>query len=114
LTTRMPSHKNKKHSSQKHIKKALLRTLWAELQWKGQTPLTLWSEFIPQSERVRLGEVRSIVAEDRVEVGWGGNRRGSGKEKGWFEKRSGMVVGMGEEVGGGVNVEENEKRGEEC
>lgn len=46
--------------------------------------------------------------EDRVKVGCGG------KEKGWFEKRSGMVVVMGEEVRGGVNVEENEKRGEEC
>jgi len=51
---------------------------------------------------------------DRVEVGCGGNRRGSGKGRGKFEKRSGMVVVMGEEVGGGVNVEENEKRGEEC
>jgi len=73
----------------------------------------LWCDFIPQLERLRLGGLRSIVV-DRVEVGCGGNRRGSGKGRGKFEKRSGMVVVMGEEVGGGVNVEENEKRGEEC
>jgi len=76
--------------------------------------LALWSEPIPQLERLRLGGLIIIVVEDRVEMGCGGNRRGSGKGRGRFEKRSGMVVVMGEEVGGGVNVEENEKRGEEC
>lgn len=76
--------------------------------------MTLWSTaIITQLGSQRLVRIRSVVGQGKGQVGVG--RRDSGKGRWRFEVKRGLVLVMmmmmGEDIGGRVNIEENEKRG---